>query len=133
MTRVYDPRVIRIAAGYAVVLAFFPKVAAFITAIPTAIIGGVSIILYGMIAAIGIRNLIESHTDLTKSRNLIVVSIILVCGLGMNGGVTFSIGGISITLTGIALAAIVGITTNAILPGDDDYTFGENPETDSND
>lgn len=129
MTKVYDPKVIRIAATYAIFIAFIPKVSAIIAAIPAAIIGGVSLILYGTIAAIGIRNLVENRVDLTKQRNLIIVAIILVCGLGMSSGVTFSVGSINISLTGIALAAIVGIATNAILPGAD-YEFGKNPTAD---
>lgn len=131
MTRVYDPRVIRIAAIYAIILAFIPKLSAIIAAIPVAIIGGVSFILYGMIAAIGIRNIVENRVDLKKQRNLIIIAVILACGLGVKDGISFTVAGISITLTGIALAAIVGIAANAILPGAD-YTFGENTESDSN-
>ena len=129
MTKVYDPIVIRIAATYAIFLAFIPKISAIIAAVPAAVIGGVSFILYGMISAIGVRNLVENLTDLKKQRNLIIVAIILACGLGMRNGVTFSVGGINISLTGIALAAIVGIVINAVLPGAD-YEFGENPTAD---
>ena len=121
LTKVYDPRVVRIAAYLAIVLSFSPKVAAFISMIPTAVIGGVSLILYGMISAIGTRNLVENKVDLAASRNIIVTATILVAALGFNsiGGVTFSVAGTSVTLTGLAMAAILGIAMNAILPGKD--------------
>ena len=122
LSRVYDPRVIRLAAVYAVILSFIPKMAALISSLPLAIIGGISFILYGMISAVGIRNVVENHVDLTKSRNLIIVAVILVCGLGFSSGLTFTLAGTSITLTGLALAAIMGILLNAILPGNE-YHF----------
>lgn len=131
LSRVHDPRVIRIAACFAVFLSFFPKFAAIIGSMPAAIIGGVSFMLYGMISAIGIRNLVENHVDFTKSRNLIITAVILVCGLGFSDGLTFVVAGTSITLTGLAMAAIAGIFLNAILPGKD-YTFGENAKADAN-
>ena len=122
LSKVHDPKVIRLAAVYAVVLSFSPKVAALIGSLPTAIIGGVSFILYGMISAIGVRNVVENHVDFTKSRNLIVAAVILVSGLGFSDGFSFTIGGTSITLTSLAIAAILGILLNAILPGKD-YDF----------
>ena len=94
---------------------------------PASIIGGVSFMLYGMISAIGVRNVVESKVDFTKSRNLIIAAVILVCGLGFSSGLTFVVAGTSITLTGLAVAAIAGIALNAILPGND-YTFTENDE-----
>ncbi len=123
LSRVHDPRVIRIAAVFAVILGFIPKVAELIGSMPTAIVGGVSFILYGMISAIGVRNIVENKVDFTKSRNLIIAAVILVCGLGFSGGLTFHVGGADITLTSLALAAIFGILLNAILPGND-YEFG---------
>lgn len=123
LSRVHDPRVIRIAAVFAVILGFIPKVAELIGSMPTAIVGGVSFILYGMISAIGVRNIVENKVDFTKSRNLIIAAVILVCGLGFSGGLTFHVGGADITLTSLALAAIFGILMNAILPGND-YEFG---------
>ena len=129
LSRVHDPRVIRLAALFAVILGFIPKVAAVISSMPLAIIGGISFILYGMISAIGVRNVVENHVDFTKSRNLIIAAVIMVCGLGFSNGLTFTIGGTTITLTGLALAAIFGILLNAILPGND-YTFGENTKGD---
>ena len=123
LSRVFDPKVVRLAAIYAVVLSFSPKFAAVINSIPTAIIGGVSFILYGMISAIGVRNVVENRVDFTNSRNLIIAAVILVCGLGFTGGLTFHVGGTDITLTSLAIAAIAGIALNAILPGKD-YQFG---------
>ena len=131
LSRVYDPRVIRLAAIYTVILSFSPAFEAIISSIPSAIIGGVSFILYGMISAIGVRNVVENQVDLTNSRNLIIAAVILVCGLGFSDGLTFHIGGAAITLTSLAIAAIAGIVLNAILPGKD-YEFGTNPEGDKN-
>ena len=125
LSKVHDPRVIRLAAVYALVLSFSPAFAAIINSIPAAIIGGVSFILYGMISAIGVRNVVENQVDFTNSRNLIIAAVILVCGLGFTGGLTFQVGGASITLTSLAIAAIAGIILNAILPGND-FNFGEN-------
>ena len=131
LSRVHDPRVIRIAAVFAVILSFIPKMADIIGSMPSAIIGGVSFMLYGMISAIGVRNVVENRVDLTKSRNLVIAAVILVCGLGFSGGLTFNVFGTSVTLTGLAIAAIAGILLNAILPGND-YEFGENLEGDIN-
>lgn len=124
LSRVYDPRVIRLAALYAIILSFVPKFADIIGSMPASIIGGVSFMLYGMISAIGVRNVVESKVDFTKSRNLIIAAVILVCGLGFSSGLTFTVFGTSITLTALAIAAIAGIVLNAILPGND-YVFGE--------
>ena len=131
LSKVYDPRVVRIAAIDALVLSFSPAFAAIINSIPSAIIGGVSFILYGMISAIGVRNVVENQVDLTNSRNLIIAAVILVCGLGFSGGLTFQIGSASLTLTSLAIAAIAGIVLNAILPGKD-YEFGVNTDGDQN-
>ncbi|MBQ7282792.1 MAG: uracil-xanthine permease [Spirochaetales bacterium] len=123
LSRVYDPRVIRLAAIYAIVLSFSPAFAASINSMPAAIIGGISFILYGMISAIGVRNIVENRVDFSNSRNLIIGATILVCGLGFTNGISFSIGSAHITLTSLAIASIVGIVLNAILPGKD-YEFG---------
>lgn len=131
LSKVYDPKVIRLAAIYAVVLSFIPKMAEVIGSIPSAIIGGVSFMLYGMISAIGVRNVVENKVDFTKSRNLIIAAVILVSGLGFSGGLTFHVGQTAITLTGLAIAALAGIILNAVLPGND-YVFGDNPEGDQN-
>ena len=139
LSNVHDPKVIRLAACYAVVLGFIPKMAEVIGSMPSSIVGGVSFILYGMISAIGVRNIVENKVDFTNSRNLIIAAVILVCGLGFNrwgfanefSGLTFTVAGTSITLTGLAIAAIAGIVLNAILPGND-YEFGANPDGDQN-
>ena len=131
LSRVHDPRVIRIAAVFAIILSFIPKMAEIIGSMPSAIIGGVSFMLYGMISAIGVRNVVENHVDFTKSRNLIIAAVILVSGLGFSDGLTFTIAGTSITLTGLAIAALAGIILNAILPGKD-YHFGDDPKADAN-
>ena len=131
LSRVHDPRVIRIAAVFAVILSFIPKMAEIIGSMPPSIIGGVSFMLYGMISAIGVRNVVENHVDFTKSRNLIIAAVILVSGLGFSNGLTFTIAGTSITLTGLAIAALAGIILNAILPGKD-YHFGDDPKADAN-
>ena len=102
---------------------FGPAFAAVVNSIPPAIIGGVSFILYGMISAIGVRNVVENRVDFTNSRNLIIAAVILVCGLGFSDGLTFSIGSAHITLTSLAIAALAGIFLNAVLPGKD-YEFG---------
>ena len=134
LTKVYDPKVVRLAALYAIVLSFCPKFAALISAMPAATIGGVSIILYGMISAVGVRNMVENHTDFQKSRNVIVAAVILGLALGVNfsgslgadittagnnatGAIAFMIGDMKIALSGLAIASIVGILLNAILPG----------------
>lgn len=126
LTKVYDPIVMEIAAIVAVLLSFIPKFGEVVNSIPTAIIGGISFILYGSISAIGVRNVVENQVDLTESRNLLIAAVILVSGLGFNsvGGITFHIGEVAITLSGLAIAAILGILMNAILPGND-YVFNE--------
>ena len=129
LSRVYDPNVVRLAAVYAIVLSFSPLFDALVNSIPAAIVGGVSFILYGMISAVGIRNVVENKVDLTNSRNLIIAAVILVCGLGFSSGITFYIGGTAITLTAMAIAAIAGVALNAILPGND-YVFGTDAKGD---
>ena len=129
LSKVYDPRVIRIAACFAIVFSFCPKFAALITAMPTATIGGVSLILYGMISAVGVRNVVENKVDFTNSRNVIVAALILVLAIGIN----YSVGSIQIgivSLSGLAVASLVGIAVNAILPGKD-YEFGVDEQGDT--
>ena len=125
LTKVYDPKVMQIAAVFAVLLSFLPKFGAVIETIPSAIIGGVSFMLYGMISAIGVRNVVENQVDFTNSRNLIIAAVILVAALGFNstGGITFTLpGDLSLNLSGLAIAAIAGIVLNIIIPGND-YEF----------
>ena len=129
LSRVYDPNVVRLAAVYAVILSFSPQFDALVNSIPSAIVGGVSFILYGMISAVGVRNVVENKVDLTKSRNLIIAAVIMVCGLGFSNGITFQVGGAVIKLTALAIAAIAGVLLNAILPGND-YVFGTDAKGD---
>ena len=119
LSKVYDPRVIRIAAGFAVLFSFSPKFAALINSMPTAIVGGISFVLYGMISAIGVRNIVEAKVDFSKARNTIVAAVILVIALGLSAGATFTIGSATITLTGLAVASIAGILLNVIFPDKD--------------
>ena len=129
LSRVYDPNVVRLSAVYAVILSFSPQFDALVNSIPSAIVGGVSFILYGMISAVGVRNVVENKVDLTKSRNLIIAAVIMVCGLGFSNGITFQVGGAVIKLTALAIAAIAGVLLNAILPGND-YVFGTDAKGD---
>ncbi|MCL2015192.1 MAG: uracil-xanthine permease [Defluviitaleaceae bacterium] len=120
LTKIQDARVLMLAACYAIVLAFSPIFAALIYSIPAAIIGGVSFILYGMIAAVGLRTMVEAKINFNHNRNLIIVAVTFVTGLGLNFGnpISFNIGDISIPLDslGLALATVLGILLNAILP-----------------
>ena len=124
LSKVYDPRVVRIAAYFAILFSFCPKFAAIIYSVPSSIVGGISFVLYGMISAVGVRNVVEAQVDFSKSRNTIVAAVILVLALGLTGGATFAIGGISVTITGLAMAAISGILLNVILQGQD-YEFDD--------
>ncbi len=134
LSKVYDPRVIRLAAVFAIVFSFCPKFAALISAMPVATIGGVSLVLYGMISAVGVRNIVENKVDFTKSRNVIIAALILVLSIGVSysktGSIAFAVGGVTISLSGLAVAAIVGIALNAILPGKD-YEFGADQQGDT--
>ena len=128
LTRVFDARVVRIAACCAIVLSFSPKFAAVIGVMPSCVIGGVSLVLYGMISAVGVRNLVENHVDFQKSRNVLVAAIVLVLSIGIAysaaGAITFEVSGIVISLSGLAIGSLAGIILNAILPGKD-YEFDE--------
>ncbi len=133
LTKVYDPFVVRLAAVFAVLFSFSPKFAALIHCMPAATIGGVSLILYGMISAVGVRNVVENNVDFTKSRNVIIAALIMSLALGIAfseaGAIAFQIGGVTISLSGLAVAAIVGILLNAVLPGND-YQFGKDEKGD---
>ena len=117
LTKVYDPFVIRLAAIYAIVLSFCPKFAALIEAMPSATIGGVSLILYGMISAIGVRNVVENKINLQESRNVIIAALILGLAIGISYSAAGAISFGSISFSGLAVASIVGIVLNAVLPG----------------
>ena len=134
LTKVYDPLVIRIAAVFAILFSFSPKFAAIIGCMPTATCGGVSLVLYGMISAVGVRNIVETEVDFAKSRNVIIAALILVLSIGINyssaGSVGFQIGDMSISFSGLAVGALVGIILNAVLPGKD-YVFDEEKPSDT--
>lgn len=132
LTRVYDPMVIRIAAGFSILFSFSPKIAAIIGCMPTATCGGVSLVLYGMISAVGVRNIVETQVDFSKSRNVIIAALILVLSIGINysaaGAIIFHIGELTISLSGLAVGALTGILLNAILPGKDYFFDDEKPD-----
>ena len=125
LTKVYDPKVIRIAAVFAVLISFCPKFSALIGAMPAATIGGVSLVLYGMISAVGVRNVVENNVDFKSSRNVIIMALILVLAIGIKYGAGDAIDLGFTKLSGLAVAALVGIVLNAVLPGKD-YEFGAN-------
>jgi len=134
LTKVFDPLVIRLAAYFAILFSFCPKIAALIECMPAATMGGVSLVLYGMISAVGVRNIVESKCDFAKSRNVLIAALILVLSIGINysdaGAIIFSIGEVTISLSGLAIGSLVGIILNAILPGKD-YVFDESEEVKS--
>lgn len=119
LSKVYDPRVIRIAAYFAIFFSLSPKFAALIESIPMAVVGGISFVLYGMISAIGVRNVVEAKVDFSKARNTIIAAVILVVALGLSGGITFTVGSATITLSSLACASIAGIVLNIIFPEKD--------------
>ena len=132
LSKVYDPKVVRLAAIFAIVLSFCPKFAALIVAMPVATMGGVSLVLYGMISAVGVRNVVENQVDFTKSRNVLIAAMImgLAVGVTYSGAIVIPVGSISISLSGLAVAALTGIFMNAVLPGKD-YEFGANEQGDT--
>jgi len=134
LTKVYDPMVIRLAAVFAILFSFCPKFAAIIGCMPSATVGGVSMVLYGMISAVGVRNVVESQCDFSRSRNIIIAALILVLSIGINysdaGAISFAVGSATISLSGLAVGALVGILLNAVLPGKD-YVFDEEEPTDT--
>ena len=136
LTRVFDPRVVRLAACFAIVFSFCPKFAAVIGAMPASVIGGVSLILYGMISAVGVRNLIENRVDFLKSRNIIIAALILVLSIGIAystaGAIIIPAGNITISLSGLAIGSLVGIILNVILPYRDDVEIGKPPTPELN-
>ncbi len=134
LSKVYDPKVIRIAAVLAILFSFSPKFEALVAAMPAATIGGVSMILYGMISAVGVRNVVENKVDFTASRNVLIAAIIMVLSIGITysgaGAVVIPAGSVTIQLSCLAVGAIVGILLNAILPGKD-YEFGTDLQGDT--
>ena len=134
LSKVYDPKVVRLAAYFAVILSFCPKFSAIIQAMPAATMGGVSLVLYGMISAVGVRNVVENQVDFTKSRNVLIAAMIMGLAIGVStsaaGAISFTVGSVTISLSGLAVAALVGIIMNAVLPGKD-YEFGANEQGDT--
>ncbi len=124
LTKVFDPRVIRLAACFAIAFSFCPKFAAIIEVMPACVIGGVSLVLYGMISAVGIRNLVENHVDFTKTRNIIIVALVIVLSIGIAyseaGAIVLVVSGVTVSLSGLAIGSLVGILLNIILPGHED-------------
>ena len=130
LTKVYDPAVIRIAAVLAILFSFCPKFAALVSAMPAATIGGVSLILYGMISVVGVRNVVENQVDFTKSRNIIIAALIMGLSLGINFSNAGAIVLGPVSLSDLAVGALVGILLNAVLPGND-YEFGKDLQGDA--
>ena len=135
LTKVYDPMVIRLAAIFAIIFSFSPKFAALVSSMPAATVGGVSIVLYGMISAVGVRNVVENNVDFKNNRNVIIAALILVLSIGISyssvGAISFTIGAINILLSGLAVGSLVGIILNAVLPGKD-YSFDAKGEESAN-
>ena len=129
LSKIYDPRVIRIAAVLAMLFSFSPKFAAIISSMPGGTIGGVSLVLYGMISAVGVRNVVENKVDFTKSRNVLVAALILVLSIGISYSSAGALQLGPISLSGLAVGSIVGIALNAIMPGKD-YVFGQDKQGD---
>jgi len=133
LTRVYNPAVVRMAAVLAAIFSFCPKFAELIHCMPAATIGGVSLILYGMISAVGVRNVVENQVDFAKSRNVIIAAMIMSLALGIHfskaGAIVFTVGQVTVSLSGLAVASLVGILLNAVLPGND-YVFGKSEQGD---
>ena len=131
LTKVYDPMVIRLAAIFAIIFSFSPKFAALVSSMPAATVGGVSIVLYGMISAVGVRNVVENNVDFKNNRNVIIAALILVLSIGISyssvGAISFTIGAINISLSGLAVGSLVGIILNAIIPGND-YKFSSDED-----
>ncbi|MEG0380185.1 MAG: solute carrier family 23 protein, partial [Kurthia sp.] len=115
ITRVYSVYVIMGAAIIAIVVSFFGKAMALIATIPTAVLGGISILLFGIIASSGLRMLVENNVDFGNNRNMVIASVILVVGIG-GAALKFTQ---SFAIEGMALAAIIGVILNLVLPGRD--------------
>ena len=114
-TKNYNPATLRIAAVFAIVLSLFGKVSGILSSIPSAVMGGVSIILFGMIASVGLRMLVENHVDFTKSYNTVIAAVMLVFGLGLSSGITLG----NVTISGTAIAAVLGVILAKVLPKED--------------
>lgn len=133
LTKIYDPLVMRIGALFAILISFSPKVSAVITCMPTATIGGISLVLYSMIAGIGFKNIKKSNINLDKIHNMIIMVLIVVVAVGVNyssdGAININIGAVTIPLSGLAIASVLGIVLNALV-ADKDYVFTEDEKID---
>jgi uracil permease len=118
LTKQYNPVVMRIAAVFAIILAFCPKLAAVVGSIPSGVIGGISIVLFGMIASVGLRTLIEHKVNFTKSRSMFITAVMLVFGLG-GAIIPINVGSFSLEFAGVGVAAIIGIILNKLIPDKD--------------
>lgn len=114
VTKVYDPSVLRIAACYAIVLGLLGKFGVILQTIPQPVMGGVSIILFGMISSVGARTMVDSKLDFSNSRNLIIASLIFVFGIAIDNIIIWK----TVSVSGLALAALVGVLCNKLLPKD---------------
>ncbi|MDX8335493.1 uracil-xanthine permease family protein [Candidatus Cetobacterium colombiensis] len=114
VTKVYDPSILRIAACYAIVLSFIGKFGVILQTIPTPVMGGVSVILFGMIASVGVRTVIDAEIDFSHSRNLLIASLIFVLGIAIDNIIIWK----TVSLSGLAIAALIGVSLNKILPKD---------------
>jgi len=111
LTKAFNPLIMTIAAGFAIVLAFVGKLGAFLATIPTAVMGGILVVLFGSIVVVGMATLVRAQVDLTETRNLIIAAVVLVFGVG---GMAFHLG--EFTVEGIGLAGIAGVVLNLLLP-----------------
>jgi uracil permease len=114
VTKVYDPSILRIAACYAIVLSFIGKFGVILQTIPTPVMGGVSVILFGMIASVGVRTVIDAEIDFSHSRNLLIASLIFVLGIAIDNIIIWK----TVSLSGLAIAALIGVSLNKMLPKD---------------
>ena len=114
VTKVYDPAILRIAACYAIILGFIGKFGILLQSIPLPVMGGVSVILFGMIASVGVRTVVDARLDFSNSRNLIIASLIFVLGIAVDNIVLWK----TVSVSGLALAALAGVVLNKVLPTD---------------
>lgn len=114
VTKVYDPAILRIAACYAIILGFIGKFGILLQTIPLPVMGGVSVILFGMIASVGVRTVVDARLDFSNSRNLTIASLIFVLGIAVDNIVIWK----TVSVSGLALAALAGVVLNKVLPTD---------------
>ena len=115
-TGVYEPALLRLAAVFALILGLFGKFGAVLQTIPAPVKGGVEMVLFGMIASVGIRTIGEAKLNLADTRNLTVMGATLCCGIGLGGGIPIQVGGVSINISALFVATVVGVIMNLVLP-----------------